>query len=225
MERRGRMYDPLVVDKFVTAKDELSEAIAVAAVAPEPLNNVEDLITASHGTSITIPSESVHRTPVFQVELQHAVRTVLATISKETSSLLSIVYLKDPLHDQLIAVDAIGMHAAGVLGNIVPLGSRVSGWVAANGQAIINTDCRLELSASIGVGRNNLCTALPIRSSASIAGVLLVTRNEGQPFDSDEITLLERICLKFDEPPLKELMLNASTPLKSSGSGKRPSIH
>ena len=116
------------------------------------------------------------------------------------------------------------MQAGGVVGLTVPLGSRVTGWVAANGTPIINTDARLELPASIGLARDTLCTALPIRSATEIIGVLLVTRNQMRPFDSVEVALLESVCLRFTESPLRELIADSGRGVKVDAP-KRPSIH
>lgn len=224
MERRGVMYDPLVVDRFVTFKDELSEALTGSLEVP---NNVEDLLKPQvdlnrdrHLGSLPgpLPYEGD------RLELQRAVRVVLAAINKEISSVLSVVYLKERSRDMLFVVDALGMHSGGVVGFTVPLGSRVTGWVAANGNAIVNTDARLELPASIGLERDTLCTALPIRSTAEVIGVLLVTRAQSHPFDSDEIGLLENICLRFSEAPLRDLIADTGRSVKPE-SQKRPSIH
>jgi len=224
MERRGVMYDPLVVDRFVTFKDELSETLTGSLEIP---NNVEDLLKPQTGST-----HQGHRSSIAvllpyegdRLELQRAVRVVLAATNKEVSSVLSAVYLKERSRDVLFAVDALGMHAGALAGNTVPLGSRVTGWVAANGTAIVNTDARLELPASIGLDRNALCAVLPIRSLTEVVGVLLVTRSQSQPFDSVEIELLENVCRRFSEPPLRELVADTSRTAKTEPQ-KRPSIH
>jgi hypothetical protein len=226
MERRGVMYDPLVVDRFVTFKDELSEALTGSLERP---SNVENLLKSPGEPA---RERELQRSPVLvpapydgdRLELQRAVRVVLAAINKEISSLLSVVYLKEKSRDALFAVDALGMHAAGILGITIPLGSRVTGWVAANGTAIVNTDARLELPASLGLERDTLCTALPIRSATEIIGVLLVTRRQSKPFDAVEIGLLENLCLRFSESPLRELIADTGLNMRPE-TLRQPSIH
>ena len=224
MERRGVMYDPLVVDQFVTFKDELSDASTDSLEAP---NNVEEVLnpnletTKEHVISpFAIPTPFDGNLP----ELQRAVRMVLAAINKEISSVLSIVYLKERSRDVLFVVDSLGMQSGGVTGMTVALGSKVTGWVAATGTPIINTDARLELPASIGLDRDTLCAALPIRSASEIVGVLLVNRHQSRPFDSVEIALLENVCLRFNETPLRELIADPSRSIRVD-THKRPSIH
>jgi len=224
MERRGVMYDPLVVDKFVTFKDELSEALTGSLDHP---NNVEGLLKLRVESPEDLHKGSAPSASQYdddRLELKHAVRVVLTAINKEILSVLSVVYLKERSRDALFVFDAVGMQAGGVTGVIVPLGSRVTGWVAANGTPIINTDARLELSASVGLERDTLCTVLPLRSTTEVVGVLLVTRNSSRPFDEAEIALLERVCLKFNETPLRELITESLRSGKVE-QPKQPSIH
>lgn len=225
MERRGVMYDPLVVDRFIASKDELSETLTGNLELP---NNVEGLLKPQiepvvdrHGGAIAMSLPYQPESP----ELHHAVRMVLSAVNKEIASILSIIYLKERSRDVLFVVDALGMHAGGVADITVPLGSKVTGWVAANGTAIINTDARLELSASIGLGRDTLCAVLPIRAATEVVGVLLVTRNQARPFDSSEMALLESVCHRFTEPPLRDLLAAYLRGPRIDPHGNRPSIH
>lgn len=224
MERRGVMYDPLVVDHFVTFKDELSDASTSSLEEP---NNVEEVMNPN---AETIKDHAISPLAIAAPfdgnlpELQRAVRMVLAAINKEISSVLSVVYLKERSRDVLFVVDSLGMQSGGVTGMTVALGSKVTGWVAATGTPIINTDARLELSASIGLDRDTLCAALPIRSASEIVGVLLVNRHQSRPFDSVEIALLENVCLRFNETPLRELIADPARGVRVD-THKRPSIH
>ncbi len=224
MERRGVMYDPLVVDRFVAFKDELAEALTGSLDLP---NNVESLLkpkveSSNDRLKVSLSCVSAYNDDRF--ELTHAVRVVLSAINKEISSVLSVVYLRERSRDILYVVDALGMQSEGVVGFSVPLGSRVSGWVAANGNPIINTDARLEYAASIGLDRETLCSALPIRSTAEVVGVLVVTRHLAHPFDAAEIALLESVCRRFDESPLRELIADSLRGVRADPQ-RRPSIH
>ncbi len=224
MERRGVMYDPLVVDRFVAFKDELTEALTGSLDLP---NNVEGLLkpkveSSNDRLKVSLSCVSAYNDDRF--ELTHAVRVVLSAINKEISSVLSVVYLRERSRDILYVVDALGMQSESVVGFSVPLGSRVSGWVAANGNPIINTDARLEYSASIGLDRETLCSALPIRSTAEVVGVLVVTRHLAHPFDAAEIAILESVCRRFDESPLRELIADSLRGVRADPQ-RRPSIH
>jgi len=223
MERRGVMYDPLVVDTFVAVKDELAESITSSLEAPSDieglLNRKSAVVAAS--TSASPPP----RNPVNQLELRHAIRTVLTAIEAELGTSLALVYLKDRSLDVLTAVDALGAENDSLVGTVVPLGTRVSGWVAANGRAIINTDAKLEFPIWDAVGGNRLCAVLPIRSTTDVVGVLLVARSFDRPFAPDEVKFLEVICAKFDDPPLQDLISRTNTLGGSPNQNKRASVH
>ncbi len=222
MERRGRMYDPLVVDTFVAVKDELSAPVTANS---EALSNIEGLLKPMPSSAPSVAGTSTPaRNPVNQLELRHAIRTVLTAIEAELATALALVYLKDRSLDELTAVDALGADSEGLIGTALSLGTRVSGWVAANGRPIINTDAKLEFPTWNGIESESLCVALPIRSTTEIVGVLLVVRNSKRPFALDEVKFLETICSKFDEPPLRELAGRAGAPSLLQ-SGKRPSVH
>jgi len=222
MERRGAMYDPLIVDTFVSVKDELSEEISASLETP---SNIEGLLKGVPSGAPAIASTvSSSRHPANQLELRHAIRTVLTAIEAELTTSLALVYLKDRSLDELSVVDAIGTGSDELIGAVLPLGTRVSGWVAANGRAIINTDGKLEFPVLPGGEEGCVCSALPIRSTTEIVGVLLVTRDSTRLFAHDEVKFLETICAKFDEPLLRDLMGRA-VPHLGPPPAKRASVH
>lgn len=221
MERRGVMYDPLVVDTFVAAKDELADAITSGLQVP---NNVEGLlaqpIVPLKGAVQTIAPLQARGV---SLELQQEVRLVLSAVENELSTTLSIVFLKDRSRDELLTSAALGTDSEQLVGAVVPLGARVSGWVCANGRAITNTDARLEFPTWELLPGDLVCSALPIRTPNEVIGVLFVARTNLRPFDTSELRFLETICSRFDDAPLHDL-LNRST-VAASSHGKRPSVH
>jgi putative nucleotidyltransferase with HDIG domain len=222
MERRGLMYDPLIVDTFIAVKDDLTESLTGSLQSP---NDVEGLLrqpnspVSSLGNAIPLPS----RFGASQLELQHAVRTVSKAVESELATSLTVVYLKDSSRDELVTIDAIGLDSSQLIGSVLPLGSRVSGWVAANGRPIINTDARLEVP-SLASDSDCCCAVIPIRSSSEVVGVLCAVRSAKHPFDADEVRFLESICLRFDEAPLHDLVV-ATNVTAQARSSKRPSVH
>jgi len=219
MERRGTMYDPLIVDTFVTTKDELAESITSSSQVP---SNIEGLLSQPIPAISSAPSGPLPRTGG-QLELQQAIRTVLRAVESDLSTVLAVVYLKDRNRDELVIADALGAHGDGLVGSVLSLGTRVSGWVGANGRPILNNDARLEFPISSPPFEGILCSAVPIRSTVEIIGVLLVARKDNEPFRTDEVQFLEKICTEFDEQPLRELLARANTAVASPP--KRASVH
>ena len=223
MERRGIMYDPLIVDTFVAAKDELAESIFISLAAP---SNIEGLLKhpiAAIGIG-SIPVASATR-GIGQLELQQAIRTLLRAVESDLSTLLAVVYLKDSARDELIVADALGSHGDALIGTVLSLGTRVSGWVGANGRSILNTDARLEFPTWEPSSNENVCSVLPIRAANEIVGVLFVMRGVQLPFDSAEVTFLENICDKFEEDPIRDLLIHTETVPPPHNMNKRPSVH
>jgi GAF domain-containing protein len=149
----------------------------------------------------------------------------LTTLQGDLGTNLASVYIKDQTRDQLIMTDALGAFADELIGQVVPLGTRVSGWVGANGRAIINTDARLEFPSWARLEPECTCAVLPIRTSSQVVGVLLVVRSGKRQFDPTEVGFLEKVCNKFDEAPLSDLLGHAGTVARFQGSSKRPSVH
>jgi putative nucleotidyltransferase with HDIG domain len=204
MERRGTMYDPLVVDRFVAAKDELAAALVTGMDTPVEITEL---------LQPTVPHAAAANTPPVRLlnhlELQHAARTVLVTVRDGLLTTLVMVQVTDRSRDELVVIDAVGPTAERYIGGTINLGSRVSGWVAANGRPIINTDARLELPTAVKADGDFVCTAIPIRLASEIAGVLVAIRPASEPFQQGEIAFLENITAKFAEPPIKDLLSQA----------------
>lgn len=213
MERRGIMYDPLIVDVFIAAKDLLSETVTGSLTAP---TSVEGLLKQQPSTAQgrgTLPL------PTAQGDLQQEIHTVLNAIQMELETVTAVFYLKHRSLDELTVVDACGIRAQELIGIVTPIGARVSGWVVANSRSILNTDARLEFPDWPG-SDGQTCCVLPIHSFNETIGALLVSRGANRPLTSDEVRFLEQMCTRFDEAPLREILTRAQT----QGSN-RPSVH
>jgi putative nucleotidyltransferase with HDIG domain len=223
MERRGIMYDPLIVDTFVAVKDELSETLSGSLEAPSKVEGLFKSVPAS-ATSVGVPSKP-SRFVVNQLDLRHSIRTVLNAVVAELAATIALVYVKERAQDELTVADAVGPRCDELVGTSLQLGTRVSGWVAANGRPIINTDSRLEFPSTELHETGSLCAVLPIRIDSEVIGALLVTRPSAIPFRSDEVKFLETICLKFDEAPLRDLITRAIAAPPPAKTPNRQSVH
>jgi putative nucleotidyltransferase with HDIG domain len=221
MERRGTMYDPLVVDTFVAAKDELFAAIAGTLGTPSGVENLVRPSPQATQTTLKAPAAALVGS-VAQLEVS-AFRAVLDAVEQELSTSVCIIYVRDRSRDELFAVDAVGRGGETVIGTALPLGTRISGWVAANGTAIVNSDARLELPDLATTTKKELCIAIPIRSKSEISGVLIATRTENKPFERKDIAFVERVCLNFDSAPLSEVLESVATIISRDGISERTS--
>jgi putative nucleotidyltransferase with HDIG domain len=175
-ERRGSMYDPLVVDTFIRV---------YAEIAPDQ----SQLAFTMKGIEGSTARGRADRSPSYREEENHVANDIpeleSALAGHRTSSeiaeivsrqirrrvpfSLSIMYMYDVRHDQLVAEHVIG--EAGLLVNElrIPRGERLSGWVAANRQSILNSDPALDL------GEISRLTTPPLRTTVSVP---LIAHNE-----------------------------------------------
>jgi putative nucleotidyltransferase with HDIG domain len=155
-ERRGRMYDPIVVDAFIAAHSEIAPLATTAGeqarslvAAPErvperptdPLDNIRE--TAAQSSSLA----------EYQADLQRASSTEDAiNVATEHARLLTpsttcAVYKYFADVDVLRCVACSGSEGHLLHGLAIKRGERVTGWAAANNRAVANSQAELDLQA------------------------------------------------------------------------------
>ena len=154
-ERRGTMYDPLIVDTFAKMHATLHKEPDNPRPAPEVLNTIAHSRRASVVTeaAIATPDEiaasgdemlSVYelaRALAGQVSISDVGDIIAKHLQRIIPSSLCVFYLYDRSSDILEARHAVGEGTLHVRGMQVGLGQRLSGWVAANRQTIANSMC------------------------------------------------------------------------------------
>jgi GAF domain-containing protein len=104
-------------------------------------------------------------------------------------------YLVDPSADQLVVVHASGPAESHFRGLSVPIGSRLSGWVAAHRQPIVNSDPALDLGPRAPFAPALLsCLSVPLVSGESLAGVLTLYSSQPKAFTEDQGRLVQMIA-------------------------------
>ena len=172
-ERRGKMYDPNIVDTFVRAYERImpdTESIAhpvsrTLGAARAPRIEPSDVASAS-------PVEAATSEVLAVASLARAISgdATLADVGALTWMMLRQVvpctsmgiFLYDESADAVTLQYADGIHAASIRGARRTLGSGVAGWSAANRRFVLNGDPTIDLGPSI------LSFAPPLRSSLTI---------------------------------------------------------
>jgi putative nucleotidyltransferase with HDIG domain len=149
-ERRGTMYDPGVVDAFLALQGQataevprpsasLCEAVAKAPVTEHsrgPIFGNEDLARLSESLgSPGSPSE------LGAVLWKH--------IEPRVPAASFVFYTYDETTNALVPVFRGGRDAAYFVKARMEIGERLSGWVAATGEIVLNSDARLDLSETL----------------------------------------------------------------------------
>jgi diguanylate cyclase (GGDEF)-like protein/putative nucleotidyltransferase with HDIG domain len=209
-ERRGRMYDPLVVDTFVTLHEDggfrtlaapiVSSIAAITdatsapgATVPDPPNRLED-ISASGEEMLALfelargLNSRMTLSDVGDVLVKHLRRIVPCS--------LSVFYKYDVDTDELVTSYASGEHTGLVGGLRIPLGQRLTGWVGAHRQTIRNSDPVLDLgeSARVVTPRPRSSLSTPILVADSLVGVLSLYSTARDAFSEDHQRVVEVIA-------------------------------
>jgi len=209
-ERRGTMYDPLVVDTFARvyktiapddgAQAEVSplRAITEAAGTPsalaEPRSTRLEEIAASSDEMLTL--FELARTLTARMGVQDATELIAKHLRRLIPSSACVFYLYDADSDELVATHASGEHSAHIKGLRVPRGQRLSGWVAANRQTIRNSDPVLDLGESARAmnPRPRSCLAAPLLSGTSLVGVLSLYSSNKDAYSEEHQRIIEVIA-------------------------------
>jgi putative nucleotidyltransferase with HDIG domain len=222
-ERRGTMYDPLVVDVFgrvyahIAPTEQPASAIQHAMVFPpsgvalnETAKRSLDEIAAGTDEMLTLFGLARALRPdmgvgdIADAAEQHLRRLVPAS--------LSAFFLLDAKSDDLIAVHSAGTHSSSLSGLRIQRGHRLSGWVAANRQTIRNSDPVLDFGESVRAMDPRLRSALstPLVADDELVGVLTVYSTAKEAFGADHERIIESVARQIAFP-IKQASLRANT--------------
>jgi diguanylate cyclase (GGDEF)-like protein/putative nucleotidyltransferase with HDIG domain len=205
-ERRGSMYDPLIVDAFIRVHKEISPQLESSAPSRRSLGEIAgsthvapvrvetaplDDITHSADEMLTL--YELARTLGSQSSLSDAGDAIARHLRRLISWSLCVFYLYDPTIDEVEAKHAVGDGAPLVRGMRIPLGERLSGWVAANRQTISNSDPVLDLGDAARSHSLALrsCISTPLVVGDELIGVLTLYSGEPNAFNEDHKRVIE----------------------------------
>lgn len=209
IERRGRMYDPLVVDTFVRlhsegklSTNEVSQeaSFSVFSNPPSPpygathdLGPLEDI--AASGEEMLILFD-LARSMNDRLGLHEVCDLVVKHLRRVVPSSLFVFYLHESTSGELVCAFASGEHASLVAGLRIPLGQRLTGWVGAHRHTIGNSDAVLDLgdAARSVVPRLRSCLSTPLVANDSLVGVLSLYSEVNQAFSHEHHRILEVIA-------------------------------
>ena len=196
-DRRGTMYDPRVVDMFFSLHGAGVAAPSTKAVKP---NASAMTAPAGAGRDAAEPRSDAQDVRVF-FDLGRAVATAAPStlgellwthLSRQLPASAFVLYAYSDADDALVATYASDPAATGDPMERIPLGERLSGWVAATGQSILNSDARLDLDAAVRE-QSPLRSALavPIEANGRTSGVLSFYTAAPNGFDERHKRLVE----------------------------------
>jgi putative nucleotidyltransferase with HDIG domain len=200
-ERRGSMYDPLIVDTFARVYLEIAPKVITDGPPKDALNEITTgtQIAASQRGSATTAVTSARsergrsriRNDVFEQKVGMDETDIAASIRESIRFSLGVLFLNDVTTNELEAAYAFGDSSEFVRGLKIPLGQRLSGWVAVNRQTIMNSDAALDLGDIARAAGLRVCLSTPLVSNDHILGVISLYSTAVDGFTEAERSAIE----------------------------------
>ncbi len=227
-QRRATMYDPLVVDTFAATHNELVEDTIESVDAASAFNEITDSLKSSVGNGASTPSafddiasSSDEMLTLYELSGSLAGQASIIdtgdVIAKHLRRLvpfsICVIYLYDPSTDELVAQHTAGDIGLSLTGLRITLGQRLSGWVAANRQTIVNSDPSLDLGemARCSAPRLKSCLSTPLIASEQLVGVLTLYSGATDSFTDDHRRVLEAVARQTAHTFHRAAEIDAST--------------
>jgi putative nucleotidyltransferase with HDIG domain len=209
-DRRGTMYDPLVVDVFckvhasIAPTETLENQQRVLQAITTASADCRDGISQSQTRLEDIAASSDEMVTLFDLaralgtrdNLRDAAELISSHVRRLIPCNVTVLYLYDDASDELVAVHAAGVHSEFVNRLRIPIGQRLSGWVAANRQPIRNSDPMLDFGDSARAMSPRLRSSLstPMLNLKRLAGVMSVYSTTKDAFTEEHLRVLEVVA-------------------------------
>lgn len=215
-QRRGKMYDPLVVDAFVRDHVALCASAELKDIPPLILANQAD---ANSATQPSAPDISVAQTAPLEslrliaslspfpdgMALPAVCRQVIANLRTIAAFDTAAVFVLDDTSSDAEVVFVDGSVAKHVAGTSISIAERLTGWVAAHRTAVWNSDAALDLASVASTASLTLGSSLPLIVGDTLVGVLSLYGRSDQ-----EITVGQRRALESLLPTISARVATAS---------------
>jgi diguanylate cyclase (GGDEF)-like protein len=203
------MYDPLIVDTFTRIYKEIAPQSVTAEPHRHALNEIAgarqspalavgpsrlDDIAASADEMLTL--YELAQALGGQASVSELADVITRHLRRLIPSSLCVFFAYDPRTGEIEATHAVGEAASVVRGLKISLGERVSGWVAANRQTIVNSDPTLDLGdfARSSLPRLRSCLSTPLLVDDELIGVLTLYATATDGFNEDHRRIIEVVA-------------------------------
>jgi diguanylate cyclase (GGDEF)-like protein len=131
-----------------------------------------------------------------RVDLADAGDVISKHIRRILPASTCVFFVLDEASDELYAAHAAGDNSAHFSGLRIPRGQRLTGWVAANKQTILNSDPVLDLGevARSIQPRLRSCLSTPLVDGTHLVGVLTVYSTNKDAFSEDHRRIIEVVA-------------------------------
>jgi putative nucleotidyltransferase with HDIG domain len=203
VERRGTMYDPQVVDTFLSVYRDIAPTEQQRPALQSALRRIRKV--QQSGTHRAAESSTSTDTSEELLAFVSLARVVAQTPTVRDIGIMAWGHLRhlvpgaslalftvDAVRGTLVAQCTAGPAADRLAGLSMPVAHRVSGWVAANWQPMLNADAHLDLDAP---GDLHYAVSIPLVADARLAAVMTLYAPE--EFSEPQTRRLEIIAPHF----------------------------
>ena len=205
-ERSGTMYDAAVVAAFRDICG-VTEAVVPAPASGPAAGSLPPVVARA-------PDPPASDTPVDEIELALRLGLTLSSVFVSSrpwmlaaDALLQlpavaavVVFRIDEPRQELVVESAAGEGAATLATLSMRIGERLSGWVAATGQPMVDADARLDLFDQPGTTLSGAISAPVQNPDGSRMAITLYSSNRGA-FSALHLRLLDQVARLVTAPP------------------------
>ena len=208
-ERSGSNYEPRIVERFLEIQTEdISHEDPTPASAA--LSAITETVNFDAARRWNAAGPSYDRRVV---EMVYELGAMIATTGDAAAMLdrlhdalhpfmpaaCSVLYLYEPTSDALIARHVSGQHAAAIRGLVIPLGQRLTGWVAAQRTTVVDSDAALDLgNLTMRLAPPpHTCLSTALCVDGDLVGAITVYSTSAEPFTDRHAALLEVLAPKI----------------------------
>jgi putative nucleotidyltransferase with HDIG domain len=214
MQRRGTMYDPLVVDTFVARLEELERSAQdLGPVNPTLVQIAELNSPPAYNDMLAIPATAVTVKSALRPE---DVAPMALGLAGQPNLFGCAFFVADTKSTSLVAASVAGAMPAEFVGTPAEIGEKVVGWSAATGCVVRNAAIELEFGSRPPFKEAKRCSAFPARTTLGASAVLLFVSGEHGVPEADE----ERMgTLARDLANAVTAPFGSTAPTRASGDG------
>ncbi|MGH9347725.1 MAG: HD domain-containing phosphohydrolase [Vicinamibacterales bacterium] len=207
-ERRGTMYDPLVVDAFVRVLPEIAQRSFPPAPHREALAQISRAAASPAGTPAPPAPPPDLRSDAPDELLAFVSLARVVTAGSSFSDVLSLasaqlrrvlpdgtcaMYLLRDGGEELVVEHAAGPLAGALRGAVIRMSQKLTGWVAANRHTIVNSDAALDLADLVPDARRS-CVSTPLVDGDALVGVLTIYADAPVTFTDAQGRMLQMVA-------------------------------
>lgn len=204
--RRGSMYDPWVVDAFISAYAEIAElaeaagqharSLLIPRQDPRMWISLSERVSATLEAAIQTALDSA-RDEIEQSKSEDEAFHVLERYAKTLANTDGFAFFRYSASDNsLKCVQSSNGNYRSLLGHVFYSGERITGWAWAHKRTICNGNAALELEDIPGfarISKSALSTTVGAGSGADPVGVLTAYADQPDAFEPQHVYAFERL--------------------------------